>query len=240
MLWNRIRSAALIFSVLFLLTGCGANPSDPLAGTGRVVVLGTDAPLASVLAFEVTLGSLNLSGENGDVTVLGEPQRVEFGRLLGLRSLLGLNSVPTGSYTSATVTLDDPIIALLDLTSDPASVGTMAGLLTSTSITVPLDPPLVVEEGGLAALHLHFPLHRSLQVDAEGELTGQVQPRLHLRAVSPGGEDAFIDEIRVGLTSTSPAEDSFTVQTRRGRSRLVKVNASTEWVGEASLETSCE
>ncbi len=235
---TRIAITTLIFlPVMFLLTGCGALPPDPLAGTGRVVVLGTDAPLASVLAFEITIGSLTLSGEHGEAIVLDEPQRVEFGRLLGLRSLLGLNSVPTGSYTSVTVTLADPTIAFLDLTTDPASVGSMDGLLTGESVTVTLDPPLVVEEGGLAALHLHFPLRRALQVDAEGELTGQVQPLLHLRAVAPHGEEAFIDEIRVGLSTVSPDENRFTVLTRRGRSHVVNVDDATEWVGDATLNT---
>ena len=208
-----------------------------MAGAGRVVVLGTDAPLASVLAFEVTLASLDLSDGETTVPVLDGPEAVEFGRLLGLRSMLGFRSVPEGSYTSATVTLADPVISFLDLDTTPASVGVLEGLLTQTSVTIPLDPPLVVQAGGLAALHLHFPLHRSLQVDADGELTGQVDPRLHLRAVSPDSEEAFIDEIRVGLSSVEAELDSFTVQTRRGRSLTIQVNELTEWVGDASLVT---
>ena len=67
--------------------------------------------------------------ENGttNVSVLSTPQVVDFAQLSGLHQLLDLNSVPTGTYTSATVTLATPVIGFIDTTQTPPAVSTMNG-----------------------------------------------------------------------------------------------------------------
>jgi hypothetical protein len=232
------------FSLLLAvsLISCGASPDnllpDPsLLGSGKVFVIGEDAPLPSVLAFQITLNDLSLSNGGGPVSLLSGPTEVEFGRLLGLRALLGLSSIPEGTYDSVTLSMSDPIISFLDLTTTPASVGMLNGTLTTTQITVTLDPPLVVTDGGLAALHLHFPLRDALQVDANGELTGAVEPLIRFRAIPPRSEEAFIEELRGGLSSVEADSNSFTLQTRRGRLLTIHVNDQTLWEEGESLAT---
>jgi hypothetical protein len=193
--------------------------------------------MPSVLAFEVTLGSLTLANTSQSVPVLPEPTPVEFSRLLGLRTLLGLNSVPAGTYTSATVVLASPVISYLDLSTTPASVGTINGTLTNSTLTVPLTPPLVVGDGGLAGLHFHFVLRESLQVDANGDLTGVVDPHLAIRALPPGAEDTFVDELRGGVSSVNAGASLFVLQTPRGRLLTIRVNGETVWEEGESLAT---
>lgn len=235
-----------VFSLLLAvsLISCGASPDsllpDPalsLSGSGKVMVIGEDAPLPSVLAFQITLNDLSLSHGGESVALLSGPTRVEFGRLLGLRALLGLSSIPEGTYDSVTLSLSDPVISFLDLTTTPASVGILNGTLTTTQLTVPLDPPLVVTDGGLAALHLHFPLRHALQVDINGELTGAVDPLMRFRAIPPQSEEAFIEELRGGLSSVEADSNSFTLQTRRGRLFTIHVNDQTQWEEGESLAT---
>lgn len=238
-------------AIIFLLTlalavgqaGCGsssqppAQPLQPAPGLGIGYVVVSDAPLPSVLAFQVTLTSLTLSDGTRSVSVLAEPTPVEFARLLGVRTLLGLSSVPEGSYSSVTVTLANPVISFLDLSTTPASVSTLAGSLTRSSLTVTLARPLVVTDGGLAGLHLHFRLRDSLQRDAAGELTGVVDPRIDFRALPPDDEEAFIEELRGGLASVNAAGNSFVLQTPRGRQITVRVNDQTRWEEGESLST---
>lgn len=233
----------LLLCAALLLVSCGGGGgsasldagSSPRSGTVFVNV--SDAPLPSVLAFSVTVNSLSLTGSGGSVDVLGGPSTVEFSRLLGLRTLLALNSVPEGTYNSATITLAGPVISYLDLSTNPASVGTINGSLTTTTLTIALNPPLVVSAGGLAGLHLDFRLRESLQLDGGGQITGVVDPHLRLRPLPPGAEEAFIDELRGGLTSVNVAGNSFVLQRRTGRAITVRVDGNTVFEGTTGLAT---
>jgi len=234
----------LAFPLALTLAACGGSPetlSPPKTTatmkTGTLFVVATDAPLASVLAFQVTLTGMTLSDGSQSVAVLSEPQAVEFARLLGLRTLLGLNEVPAGTYTSVTVTLASPFIFYLDLSTAPASVQTITGQLTRSSLTVPLQPALIVGDGGLAGLHMHFDLRASLAVDAAGQLTGEVNPRLRFRAIPPEAEDAYIDELRGGVSEVELSANRFTLQTPRGRRISIRVTDQTEFDPGESLAT---
>lgn len=232
---------ALVVVVPF--AGCGGSSPAPVqpitipAGSGTVFLVGTDAPLPSLLAFQVMITGLTVSDGSTTVPVWSEPADVEFARLLGLRTLLGLESVPAGTYTSATLTLATPRLHFLDLATTPASVGTLEGSLTRSSVTVPLQPPLTVSEGGLAGLHLHFLLRDSIQTDAAGELTGVVDPHIRLRAIPPEVEDSFIDELRGGVSSVDVAGSLFILQTRRGRPLTIRVDDETIWEEGENLDT---
>ena len=109
------------------LIGCGGgNSSNNLtsAQSASVFVTGGDAPLPSVLSFNVTLTSLKL---DGTTELLSAPTTVDFARLLGLRTLLGFNTVPAGTYNNLTISMADPSIAFLDLTTTPPSVSNITG-----------------------------------------------------------------------------------------------------------------
>jgi len=71
----------------------------------------------------ITLGRLS----NGTVTdaqsVLSTPTTVDFARLVGLRTLSGLQSAPPGTYTVAQIVVANPVISVLNL-GPPATVST--------------------------------------------------------------------------------------------------------------------
>jgi len=204
---------------------------------GSLFVVATDAPLPSVLSFQVTLTGMTLSDGSQSVAVLPEPQAVEFARLLGLRTLLSLSEVPAGTYTSVSLTLASPVISWLDLSTSPASVQNLNGQLTQSNVTLTLEPALVVGAGGLAGLHMHFDLRASLLLDASGQITGQVNPQLRFRAIPPEAEDAYIDELRGGVSTVEASANRFRLQTRRGRLITIYVNDQTQFDPGESLTT---
>src|SRR5579871_6621974 len=105
------------------LTGCGGSTSSTTststsAESGQVFVNGTDAPLASVLSFQVDITGMTVSdGMNAPVSVLNGTQTVDFARLNGLHTLLDINSIPAGTYSSVTMTFANPVISFLNVTN---------------------------------------------------------------------------------------------------------------------------
>ena len=99
-------SLALVLAVT--LAGCGGstsvvtNPSQANR-TGTVAVFGTDAPMGSVLAFQVNATGLTASDGTNTANLFSGSQTIEFSRLNGLRTLLDLQTVPAGTYTIYTI-----------------------------------------------------------------------------------------------------------------------------------------
>ncbi len=231
----------LLFTLIWTSCGGGgtssASNSSSTTSQGMVYMTGSDAPLPSVLSFQVTIQSITLFNGTSNVTLLNTPTTVEFSRLLGLRTLLALNSVPVGTYTSATVTLASPVISYLDITTTPTSVNTMQGSLLNNTVSYTFKQPLNVTANGLGGLHFHFNLHDSLQVDGTGQVTGVVDPHIQIRPLQVGDDDCVIDEFRGSLVSVNAAGNSFVLQRPNGRQFTVKVDNNTNWDGTDTINT---
>src|SRR4029077_21030804 len=99
-----MRKFSIILGLLSLavyLTSCsGSSQMGQTASpqSAMIFVTGGDAPLPSVLSFKITLNSLALSDGTNTVQVLSQPATIEFSQLLGLRTLVALNSVAPGTY----------------------------------------------------------------------------------------------------------------------------------------------
>ena len=226
------------------LTGCGAGSNNNVsqAQSASVFVTGGDAPLPSVLAFNVTLTSLKL---DGTTELLTSPTTVDFARLLGLRTLLGFNTVPAGTYKSLTISMSDPSISFLDLTTTPPSAANMTGTfkdsggnnVPSTTITVALTQPMTVAANGLAGLHFDFNLRNSIAVDGTGQITGVVTPVIKVKPVSQSDSDAEVNDLRGGLVSVNTSGNSFILQRIGGHQITIDVNANTNFGGNVTLAT---
>ncbi len=231
----------LVATVAFMFACGGGNSSNNTnAAQGALFVTGEDnPPLPSVLAFNVTINSITLNNTSGSVSVLSTPTTVDFARLVGLRTLLGFNTVAAGTYTSATFTLAAPKIVYLDL-GPPASAKTLdptffSGGGTTASVTVALPHPLTVTESGLAGLKMHFDLRQSLKVDLARQLTGEVDPKIDVKAVAPSDDDAQVTDLRGSFVSANVAGGSFVIQRPGGRQITIVVNSSTKWNDGFSL-----
>jgi Domain of unknown function (DUF5666)/Domain of unknown function (DUF4382) len=236
-----LATIAVIFASA--LIGCGgSNNNVNQAQSASVFVTGGDAPLPSVLAFNVTLTSMKL---DGTTELLAAPTTVDFARLLGLRTLLGFNTVPAGTYSSLTISMSDPSISFLDLTTIPASASNLAGTfkdsggnnVPSTTITVALTQPMTVASSGLAGLHFDFDLRDSIAVDTTGQITGVINPVIKIKPVGQNDPDAEVNDLRGGLVSVNNAGNSFILQRIGGHQITIDVNASTAFSGNLNLAT---
>lgn len=245
--------AGILFSALAaLVAGCGGGamntPPVSQQQSGAVFVTGTDAPLPSVVSFQVDITGMTVSdGMNPPVSVLNGTQTVDFARLNGLRTLLDINTIPAGTYTQVNVTLANPQIGFLNVASPqtnpptPPTISTLnstttpAVTLTQSSVTINLAQPLVVAANNIIGLRFEFDLRKSIAVDATGQITGSITPNLDLKAITPDDADAFIDDFVAGVVSVNSGGNSFVIQGPHGHQFTVNVNGQTEFEGGDTL-----
>ncbi len=225
---------AAVLLATFMLVGCGSNSSNSTppgqSQSGNVFVTGEDAPLPSVVGFDLTINSITLNGQSTSPQVVSTPTTVDFARLLGLRSPLAFNSVPADTYSSATFVLANPVISYVDMTQNPPALNTINGTLPQSPYTmkVTFPTPMVVGSNGLAGLKMEFDIRQSLVIN-NGQVTGTVNPVIYIKATKASDPDGKVTDLTGGLVSVSAASNSFVMQGPYGRQLTVYVNNSTQF-----------
>jgi Domain of unknown function (DUF4382)/Domain of unknown function (DUF5666) len=225
-----------------LAAGCGnaVDNSNASGGiTGPAFIVGTDAPLPSVTSFAVQLQSIDAITASGtSVSLLSGSPTVDFARFNGLQTLLDMNDVPAGTYTSVSISLGPATLGYLNVVSGSApTIASQSATLTTSNINIPLATPLVVTQSGPVGLHLDFDLRKSIQVNGTGQITGVVTPTFDVKAVGTGDSGAYVDEFDAAVVSVNATAQSFVVQGPHGRNFTVNVNGSTEWDNNESLSS---
>jgi hypothetical protein len=210
--------------------GSGTSATAPSGQTGAAFVVGTDAPVAGVVSFDVQLNSITATdASNNQVSLLSGAPTVDFARFNGLQTLIDLNDVPVGTYSNITITLGSGTIGYLN--TNPGSAPTIAtepATFTQTVIQVPLTSPLVVSQTEPVGLHFDFDLYKSVQV-TNGQITGQVTPTFNINVVTPSSAGAYIDEFDTAVVSVDASAESFQIDGPHGRQFTVNVNGQTEF-----------
>ena len=227
----------LALSMLGASCGAGSNSSTtPSSQSPAVFVTGEDAPLASVVGFDVTINSITLNGNNGSPQVLSAATTVDFARLLGLRSPLAFSAVPADTYNSATFSLSNPVISYVDMSTTPPTMSTIngqfsptTGSATQTTVKVNFPSPMVVGTNGLAGLRMEFDIRQSVAVDGNGQVTGMVNPTIYANAVKASDSNGQVTDLVGGLVSVNAAANSFVIQGPYGRQLTIDVNSSTQF-----------
>lgn len=226
----RLKATGVFGVVLatFFLAGCsgstGVTP-DP-SNQASVFTVGTDAPLQGVVSCQIMVTGVTLNNGTTNVSVLTNPQVVDFAQLSGLHQLLDLNSVPTGTYTSATVTLATPVIGFIDTTQTPPAVNTVNGTLGQSSVTVSFANPFVLNDADLVGLRMEFDLRQSLATDGSGNITGTVNPVFHMQLLAADDSEVSIDDFHAGVVGVTN-DTTFVVQGPKGRHWTVQTNSGT-------------
>src|SRR5271165_5764723 len=239
---KRCLGITFLLALCLLAASCGSSSNSSSATTpssqssGAVFVTGEDAPLASVVGFDVTINSITLNGNNNSPQVLSTATTVDFARLLGLRSPLAFNSVPADTYNSATFSLSNPVISYVDMSTNPPSLTTMngtfsptTGTATQTTVTVNFATPMVVDSSGLAGLRMDFDTRQSVAVDGNGNVTGVVDPTIYIRATHASDSDGQVTDLMGGLVSANAAGNSFVIQGPYGRQLTIDINTNTQF-----------
>ena len=223
-----------------LAAGCGGAIDGTTATgvAGPSFVVGTDAPMASVTSFAVVVervDAINASGAS--VSLVSGSPTVDFARFNGLQTLLDMNDVPAGTYTNMQITLGPATLGYLNTpTGSAPTIVTEAATLTSSTVNIALATPLVVAQTGApVGLHLDLNLRKSILVDTNGQITGQVTPTFTVNAVAIGDSGAYIDELDAAVVSVNPTAQSFVVQGPHGRQFTVDITGNTEWDNSESI-----
>ena len=236
--WLRSRISALCLGAaplllsVFLLVGCGdqmTQSSNTTPNTGAAFVIGTDAPVASVVSFNATIQSVDAIDAGGTSVPLvsGNPM-IDFARYNGLQTLMDMNNVPADTYTQIAVTFSSATIGYLQTGSGAPTIATMPATFTTSTYTQTLANPLVVSSAGPVGVRMDFRLDKSIQVSG-GQITGMVTPTLDITAVGPSNPGGYIDEFIAGVVNPTLSAQSFSIQGPHGRTFTVNVNGQTEW-----------
>jgi hypothetical protein len=225
-----------------LVLGCGssvtASNATNAAVTGPAFVVGTDAPMAGVTSFAVQIDSVVATESNGStVSLISGTPTVDFARYNGLQTLLDMNDVPAGSYTGVTITLGPATISYLNTSAAVPTITTEPVTLTTSSVTYTTPTPIVISQAEPAGLHLDFDLRKSILVDSNGNITGQVTPTFNVSAVAPSDPGAYIDEFDAAVVSVNTTAQSFVVEGPHGREFTINVSGNTEWDNSESISS---
>src|SRR5580698_7497474 len=219
----------IAFLAAVSLSSCGGGSSMGTTSTqnqASIYTVGTDAPLPSVVSCEVNVTGITLFNGTTNVSVLSQPQIVDFAQLSGLHQLLDLTAVPTGTYTSATITIASPVIGFIDTSVTPPTINTINGTLTQSTVTVNFAQPVVVTNADLFGLRMEFDLRQSLQTDQNGQVTGTVNPVFEVALLDSTNAQVSIDDFHGGVVGVTGA-DTFTIQGPHGRQWNVTTNDNT-------------
>jgi hypothetical protein len=227
-------------TVLSLLaSGCGGGNTPATGTAGPSFVIGTDAPMSSVTSFSVVVQSVNAIDASGNsVSLVSGSPTVDFARYNGLQSLMDMNDVPAGTYTSVKITLGAAQLSYLNTTSGAPTITTETATLTTSTVNVTLATPLVVTQAGApVGLRLDLNLRKSILVDGSGQITGQVTPTFNVAAVANSDSGAYLDEFDAAVVSVNTTAQTFVIQGPHGRQFTVNVTGSTSWDNGESISS---
>jgi Domain of unknown function (DUF4382)/Domain of unknown function (DUF5666) len=241
-----------VTAALLVATGCGNGSVNSMTQqysgpTGPAFLVGTDAPLAAVVSFQVTFQDVELTnGSSTTGTLVKGTPTVDFARYNGLQTLVDMNDVPAGTYTGVTFVLGSGKVGYLSSSggSEP-TIETANAAFSSTTITETFAKPLVVgTKTPPVGVRMDFDLAQSIPVDSNGQIevdsSGNVMvtPTIDVSTVTRTDPGAHIDVLKGSVVSgptgtTEPA--SFMIQTPHGEQLTINTSATTEWDGDASL-----
>ena len=174
--------ASLLAMLALSSCGGGSSTTQPSQQMGGMFTIGTDSPtLPSVVSVQVQLTSITLTDGTTTVNLLNGPQTVDFAKLNGLRSLLDLENVAAGTYTSANITVGTVKIQYLDTTQSPPALNTINAIVSPITVTETLKTPLVLADNDLVGFFMDLDLRQSIQTDANGNVTGNFTPTFDVK-----------------------------------------------------------
>jgi hypothetical protein len=200
-----------------LLSSCGNGNSTTVTapGTGALYVLISDVPTCDVLSFGLRISSMNIEPQGSDTGIplisSATLLKLDLSSLRDSTTVLALTTLDAGTYDTINLTLSAPQLGLYDPAEDPPS--RVQGLAFSTlAPVVTINPPVTIVKNAVSVLRLDFDMLRSIEVDAQGQITGNGTPVITAFPVT--ATDEGFGDLRnlVGFVTTlspSPVGDNF-------------------------------
>ncbi len=245
---KRLSVLALMVSLAgFAMLGCGGGSSSTSIqqlvgpqGSASLVLLGRDAPLCDVLSFKVTITGATLIPQQMGVQSVSiisssSPVTVDFAGLREFSTVLTIASVPPGTFSKITLMLSNPQLVVLD-GSPPAPRTITNSNLTTSTVTIDLNPVLHVTANSAVGFELDFNLPKSVETNANGQVTGTVNPVFQASPTTLSIENglAELEDLEgmvqnVKTTGTDPFIGSFDLQMPRGQTFTINVTSATRF-----------
>jgi hypothetical protein len=216
---RRSRSAlaltALVWGFTALLAGCSGR-STTAPGTPVITLSDTSGDFA---AYRVTIDSITLTNTNGAIaTPLLTPESVDLAALTDLAELLEVPAAPSGTYQSATLTLDYTSASIWVNVNGQAvaatAVDSTGNPLTTITITITFDPshPLVITQGVSTRLAVDIDLAASNSINTSTTpATVTVRP---FPVMTPAPADATLTRARGLLVTVEGGSSDFIMNVR--------------------------
>jgi hypothetical protein len=172
---------AVVWGVAVLLAGCHSSYTPP---PGTPVLTMSDLTNSSDFAsYVISVDSITLTATDGTlVQPLVTPETIDLVKLNSMTEVVEAPAVPSGTYTSATITLDYAVASIwLNLNGQPvaASVESNTGtVISADTLTVTFDPshPLVVTAGQSVRMQIDIDVAASNSVLSTSPAIVQAQP----------------------------------------------------------------
>jgi len=244
---ERLKTVGSLFLLLPLamLISCGggagnsSNTGTASQQSATVYTLGTDASptMPNIVSFVATVSGATLSDGSTTADLTTTPQTLDFAKLSGLHTLLDLNSVPPGTYTTVNIMLGAATISWLDTsavaTGGAPVVSTATPTLTSSNVSVTLAQPLTLNAGDTVGLFVDFDLAKSITIDGSGNVT--VNPTFNIRSLAANDVQREIDCFFASFVSASG--NTFVIQGPHGRQYTVSTGSNTFFAPNDGLST---
>jgi hypothetical protein len=219
--------SALVCAAAVIAAGCHGQGNISYYGIAWVDV--TDEP-GDFTSYIVTIDSITLTRSDGVVvTAVGTPEIVDLTQVHNIAELWSSGSIPDGTYTSATITLDytsptaggsSVISVMVNGKPQAANVldATTGAAATTYSVTVAFDPanqPTITPtyaSTSAVLLNVDFDLAASGEVDmTTSPATYYVRPFMSIGMQSP---DTKLIRVRGPLINSSTDVNTYTVYIR--------------------------
>lgn len=234
-----------------MFTGCGdSGTSTTTPGSGSVYMFLGDAPFGDILSARMNITSIDLMPVGADTGGAALPSSLYIrANVAGLRdslTILNVGSLEVSTCDRADMNITIPSLWVLDLTQDPP-VKSITATVSMASTQVNIHPPLVIAKDKLTALRIELDMLRSVRVDAQGQVTGAVNPVFNITPLNASADGHFTElDNLVGfvrsVTVNAPGQTytgNFLIQLLSGTGAALYVNTTTntQFYGVPSLSS---
>lgn len=247
---SRIASAvrmcmlAVAIAIITVAIGCGGSqssitPPPQQTGTASVHVGVGDSPSDWVMSFTMTINSVKMNPSSGSpVSLLSSPATIEFAHMMGTINPLTMMNVPSGTYTSVTVTCSNAQITYMD----PNTRQPVSTTVTPNPSTVTMDfaSPVTV---GTSPMAMNLDLNLASTVSMPGSAMSVAPSFTANMASMPGTsqQSDFTGAMNnvMGMVS-QVSGSSFTMNTMQNGQMTFMTNSSTQFqnmVGMSMMST---
>ncbi len=243
-------STALTVCIItgLVLSGCSAgnqssapsstSSSSPSTGTINLVVQDTPPTGITVLSFQLQIASATL--QPGSISLVRHPVTVDLAQLVTDTSFLASQVVDSGTYTSLTVTYDNPQITLMNTSGAPlvtpigtcavGAVCTFSPRLNNASVTISSGVfPITVAANSTTGFNLDLSISDLLQSDLSLTFSSGQSVNLSLLSTlaSLTDQQSEIDAVLATVQSVNGQQAN--IQTALGNLLTIDLGSSTSY-----------